>query len=133
METPVERRLRQRFVAKRRGEVCFWILLDEAELPAEDLSLEGFGISAEFPVTMGKVVPVTLKRAGVPDRIKAFAHAVNCSGDGIGAVVGFVFDRFEDDGAVRLQDWLTAHVLACATVKISEADASKIVSGPSLI
>ncbi|MEN9427028.1 MAG: hypothetical protein RLZZ220_1377, partial [Pseudomonadota bacterium] len=36
-------------------------------------------------------------------------------------------------GAIRLHDWLTVHVIATATVRISEREAAEIVSGPSLI
>jgi hypothetical protein len=41
-----ERRRRQRFVAKRWGSVCFWIVINGQRLPLNDLSLEGFSLPA---------------------------------------------------------------------------------------
>lgn len=39
-----ERRKRQRFVARRWGSVCFWVVIDGERLPVNDLSLEGFSV-----------------------------------------------------------------------------------------
>jgi len=39
----------------------------------------------------------------------------------------------QGDGVERLRDWLIAHVIMSATVRITEKDAAAIVNGPSLI
>ena len=39
-----ERRRRQRFVARRWGNVCFWVVIDGQRQPLNDLSLEGFSL-----------------------------------------------------------------------------------------
>ena len=47
--------------------------------------------------------------------------------------LGCRFLSFDDDGERRLHEWLTTHVMATATVRISEQEAAEIVRGPSLI
>lgn len=129
----VERRRRQRFVARRRGEYCFWALMDGERFPLQDLSIEGFGVQVFPAFALGKAFPVVLRRAGVPDEVRGLARAVNQVTLENGALGGFLFESLEADGRVRLEEWLTAHVLASATIPISEKDATAIVSGPSLI
>lgn len=129
----VERRRRQRFVAKRRGEFCFWALIEGERFPLQDLSIEGFGVQVFPGFELDKVFPFVLRRAGVPDEVRGLARAVNKVDAGVGALGGFLFESFEVDGRARLEEWLTAHVLASATVPISEKDATAIVSGRSLI
>ena len=51
----------------------------------------------------------------------------------LAGVLGCRFASLEGDGAMRLHDWLTIHVISTATVRISESEAAAIVSGPSLI
>ncbi len=128
-----ERRRRQRFVAKRRGEFCFWVLLDGQRLPLHDLSLEGFSMPHGETRPVGYKFRFVLQRAGVPDEIHGRATCVNHFGDPADLQAGCTFDLLEGDGLARLEDWLTAHVLANATVPITEKDATKIVSGPSLV
>lgn len=128
-----ERRSRQRFVARRRGEYCFWVTLSGERLPLEDLSLDGFGVDATLPLEIGAAVSFVMTRTGVPDRIAGSARVANRVPIGSGVLAGFVFESFEDDGRSRLEDWLAAHVLASATVPITERDAVAIVSGPSLV
>lgn len=129
----VERRRRQRFVAKRRGEFCFWALIDGERYPLQDLSIEGYGVRVFPSFELGKAFAFVLRRAGVPDEVRGMARAVNKVDAGVGTLGGFLFESFEADGRARLEEWLTAHVLASATVPISEKDATAIVSGPSLI
>ncbi|MBL8443192.1 MAG: PilZ domain-containing protein [Zoogloeaceae bacterium] len=129
----VERRRRQRFVAKRKGEFCFWALIEGERFPLQDLSIEGFGVQVFPGFELDKVFPFVLRRAGVPDEVRGRARAVNKVDVGVGALGGLLFESFEADGRARLEEWLTAHVLASATVPISEKDATAIVSGPSLI
>ncbi len=128
-----ERRKRQRFIAKRRGEYCFWALIDGERLPLLDLSLEGFGIPASSPPSSDRSFHFVLQRANVPDEISGRARVVNYLSSAEGGQAGCLFDSLDGEGASRLEDWLTAHVLASASVPITEKDASRIVSGPSLI
>lgn len=129
----IERRSRQRFVARWRGEYCFWALMDGERRPLVDLSLEGFAVPAARPAGTGEVFDFVLQRANVPDEIRGRARVVNHIDMPSGAQTGCLFVDLDGDGRDRLQDWLTAHVLANATVPISERDAASIVSGRSLI
>lgn len=126
-----ERRGRQRFVAQRRGADCFWARVDGQREPLSDLSLEGFGLSGAFEV--GRRIDVVLHRSAVPDEIRGTVKVANCFAGASGVQSGCVFETFEADGRERLRDWLVAHVIANATIPITEKDAERIVSGPSLI
>ncbi len=128
-----DRRGRQRFVAKRRGTHCFWVQWNGQREPLADLSLEGFAVSARIAQDDEGVFAVVLHRAGVPDQIAATARVANCFDGADGLQCGCLFEQFEGDGRERLHDWLVAHVIATASVPITEADAERIVSGPSLI
>jgi hypothetical protein len=127
-----ERRARQRFLAKRRGEHCFWAVIGGVRVALLDLSLEGFAMPAEVSPAGGSFEFV-LQRAGVPDEIRGRAQVVNRVGGPEGGQAGCLFDAIEGDGRERLAEWLTAHVLVNASVPITEKDAVAIVSGPSLI
>ena len=130
-ESAGERRGRQRFVALRRGSECFWVVFDEQREALTDLSLEGFGMPGAFEV--GRCFNVVLHRAGVPDQIRGTVRVANCFKGADGVQSGCVFESFAGDGKERLRDWLIAHVIANATIPITEKDAERIVSGPSLI
>lgn len=132
-QATTERRKRQRFVAQRRGEYCFWVLLDSERLPLLDLSLEGFSVPATSPLASDRTYHFVLQRARVPDEIRGSARVVNYIGNPAGGQAGCVFDSIDADGRERLEDWLTAHVLAGASLPITEKDAVHIVSGPSLV
>ena len=128
-----ERRARQRFVATRRGDICFWALVNGVRRPLNDLSLEGFSLPASADLETGHCFSFVLQREGVPDRIDGQARVVNQVGTGQERKAGCRFAEVDEEGVLRLKDWLVAHVLANATVRISERDAANIVSGPSLI
>ncbi|MBL8435957.1 MAG: PilZ domain-containing protein [Zoogloea sp.] len=128
-----ERRKRQRFVARRWGKVCFWAVIDGARLPVNDLSLEGFSVPFGAPLIEPRQVSFELSLDGIPERIFGVADTMNFSVGTDGGLLGCRFVSFEGDGAIRLHDWLTVHVIATATVRISEREAAEIVSGPSLI
>lgn len=130
---PLDRRKRQRFIAQRRGEYCFWVVLDGARVPLVDLSLEGFSVPASSPLASDRNHDFVLQRANVPDEIRGQAKAVNYIGAAAGGQAGCVFDSLEGDGKARLEEWLTAHVLANASIPINEKEAGQIVSGPSLV
>lgn len=127
-----ERRGRQRFIAQRRGSECFWAVVDgQPRLPLADLSLEGFGLSGTYDI--GRRMQVVLHRSAVPDEIRGTVKVANCFAGASGVQSGCVFESFEGDGRERLRDWLVAHVIANATIPITEKDAERIVLGPSLI
>ena len=128
-----ERRIHQRFVARLHGEPCFWALLGEERMALDDLSLEGFALSATPALTRGRQFDFTLRREGVPDAIRGRAEVVSLFGKGETAAAGCRILHFEDDGPERLHDWLVTHVIRSATVRITEKDAAAIVAGRSLV
>ena len=131
-----DRRQNQRFIARRSGTPCFWISYNNKteRIPLDDLSLEGFGILTSQPsVTIGGAFDFVLHREGLPDQIRGRANAVNHFSGTNGNVVGCRFISLEDDGAERLQEWLVAHVIINATIRITEKEALAIVKGRSLV
>jgi hypothetical protein len=126
-----ERRRIQRFLAMRRGEPWFWVVIDGERIPLRDISVDGFAITAEAPPAAGEAFDFVLHREGVPDQIRGRAQSVNF----IASVsqAGCRFVEMEADGMDRLRDWLIALVIMNASVRISEKDAAAIVAGPSLI
>jgi len=128
-----ERRSRQRFVARRWGAVCFWVHMDGVRQGLNDLSLEGFSVAAAAPPPEARSFDFALQLDGIPDEVRGVARTMNFVPEGSGGLLGCRFMSFEGDGAMRLHDWLMVHVIATASVRISEKDASAIVSGPSLI
>lgn len=126
-----ERRGKQRFVALRRGSECFWAQVDGRREPLSDLSLDGFGLTGAFEVS--RRIDVVLYRAAVPDEIRGTVKVANCFAGAGGVQSGCVFESLEGGGRERLRDWLIAHVIANATLPITEKDAERIVCGPSLI
>lgn len=128
-----ERRSRQRFVAKWRGDYCFWVVIEGERKPLVDLSLEGFAVLADSPSRSDQSIAFVLQRSAVPDEIRGLARVVNHLSGPEGGQIGCVFEQLEGDGRERLEDWLTAHVLMNASVPISEKEAAMIVAGPSLI
>lgn len=129
----VEKRGRQRFLATRRGEVCFWVLVGDQKLALNDLSPEGFAYPSSTPPPSGRSFEFVLQRSSVPDEIRGQAQVVNYLQGPDGGQAGCRFVKLEGDGAERIEDWLIAHVLANATVRITEKDARAIVAGGSLI
>ncbi len=130
-----ERRRVQRFVARRRGDPCFFALIGGARVPLNDLSAEGFSMQAAEAPALGEAFAFVLQREGVPDEIRGRAIAANFippQGGELGQA-GCRFVDIEADGAERVRDWLIAHVIMTASVRISEKDAAAIVAGPSLI
>ncbi len=132
-EAEGERRRRQRFVARRWGSVCFWVHMDGQRLPVNDLSLEGFSVLLGAPPVEPKTFGFVLQLEGIPDEIRGEARTMNFVFGADGGQLGCRFLSFEGEGAARLHDWLTIHVIATATVRISEKEAAAIVSGPSLV
>jgi len=128
-----ERRQRQRFQAVRDGKPCFFVLIGEARIPLIDLSLEGFAIAADAGIAPQQEFDFVLRLSDIPDKIRGRARAMNkVPGEGEGQI-GCRFESFEREGAVDLKEWLTAHVISTASVRISEKEATAIVTGRSLI
>lgn len=130
-----ERRTRQRFLAQRRGEPCFWVTVGGSRLPLADISLEGFSMPA-LPGVAQQGFDFVLQRADVPDRIAGRAVVVSpaAAEDGGGQqLLGCRFADLPAEELHRLQDWLVAHVIMNATVRITEKDATAIVLGRSLV
>ncbi len=128
-----ERRKRQRFVAKRWGNACFWVLVDGQRLALIDLSLEGFSMPASAPLQEQRTFPFVLQIEGIPDEIHGEARTVNFVVGEEGGQIGCCFVSFVGEGDARLHDWLTVHLISTATLRISEKEAAAIVAGPSLI
>jgi hypothetical protein len=131
-----ERRRCQRFIARRWGDVCFWVVIDGARQPLNDLSVEGFSVAASAAPPEAHDFAFALQLDGIPDEIRGFARTMNfvpgAEGESVGQL-GCSFLSFDADGAARLLEWLTVHVITTASVRISEKDAAAIVTGPSLI
>lgn len=132
-QTLGERRRRQRFIARRWGSVCFWVLIDGARLPLNDLSLEGFSVPCGAPLAAPRAFAFVLQLEGIPDEIRGEACTMNFVDGADGGQLGCRFLSFAGEGAERLREWLTAHLISTATVRISEQEAAEIVAGPSLI
>lgn len=128
-----ERRGRQRFLAKWRGEYCFWVVIAGERRPLLDLSMEGFAIQASSPPESGQSFDFVMQHANVPNEICGTARVVNYLSGPAGGQAGCLFVSLEPNGLARLEDWLTTHVLLNASVPITEKEAAKIVSGRSLI
>lgn len=128
-----ERRQRQRFLAKRGDATCFWVAFDGKRIPLIDLSLEGFSIAAAAPPKDNQTFAFELRLEGIPDKIKGQAQHVNFVPGEPEGQMGFRFASLEGEGAMRLHEWLTIHVIATASVRITAKEAEKIVEGPSLI
>lgn len=126
-----ERRRYQRFIARRGGEACFWLLNAEQRIALNDLSSEGFSIPLVVPPQMDARFSFILAREGVPDRIEGEAEVANYIASQ--SQLGCRFVSFDGNGADKLRDWLVAHVLMTASVRITEKEAEMIVSGGSLI
>lgn len=128
-----ERRRRQRFVARRDGAYCFSVVIEGGRLPVLDLSLEGFSVPAETPPQADRQFEFALRRNGHEGEIRGMARMVNFVGSVSGGQAGCMFDTFEGDGRSRLEAWLREHVYAVAAVPITPDEASRIVTGPSLV
>lgn len=128
-----ERRQRQRFLAQRSGTTCFSVAFDGKRIPLIDLSLEGFSIASLTPPKDNEPFTFELRLEGIPDKVKGLAQQINFVPGEPEGQIGCCFTSFEGEGAMRLHEWLTIHVIASASVRITAKEAEKIVEGPSLI
>ena len=128
-----ERRQRQRFLAKRSGTTWFSVAFNGNSVPLVDLSLEGFSIASSTPPASDEAFAFELRLEGIPDKVKGAARQINFVPGEPEGLIGCNFIAFEGEGAARLHEWLTIHVIASASVRITAKEAEKIVEGPSLI
>lgn len=128
-----ERRSRQRFLAQWHGEYLFWVVIAGERRPLVDLSMEGFAVQASSPPQSDQVFDFVMQHAKVPNEICGTARVVNYLNLPAGGQAGCLFVSLDAKGLTTLEDWLTAHVLLNASVPISEKEAARIVSGPSLV
>lgn len=127
-----ERRKFQRFMATRRGDTCFWVVVDGERYPLIDLSLEGFCMPTAKNKGIGDVFDFEL-RLDFGDRIGGKAIVANIVAGNRGEQLGCRFQNLGNERVTQLREWLTSHVIAQASVRISVAEAEKIVTGPSLV
>lgn len=128
----VEVRSIQRIMASREGRPAFWLLRGEDRLPLYDLSLEGFAVSGAQGFVRGVRTAFCIARAGSGQAVCGEAEAVNQFGGEQGRT-GFRIVSVAAEDQRRLHAWLAEHVLDCAGVPISEADAAAVVAGRSII
>ena len=64
-------------MARRWGNVCFWVVIDGARLPVNDLSLEGFSVPFGAPLVEPRQVGFELSLDGIPERIFGVAETMN--------------------------------------------------------
>ena len=92
-----ERRKRQRFVARRWGSVCFWVVIDGERLPVNDLSLEGFSVPYGAPLIEPRQLGFELSLDGIPERIFGVAETMNFTVGESGGQLGCRFLSFEGE------------------------------------
>lgn len=132
--TPVERRARQRILVHRPGQPSFVMRVAQTELGLVDLSLEGFAVRQSTPPAAGEPFDFELRHEEGAAPVTGRAVAVNFlrSAEPASGQVGCRFLAFEGDGAARLRAWLAQHVAAVSALPVTEAEATAIVSGPSI-
>lgn len=128
----VDHRRIQRIAARREGRPVFWLQIGGNRLPLDDLSLEGFGITGAGQYRPGMAVSFILLRDDDAALVRGEGEVANQFG-GCGGRTGFHIRAMAEEDRKRLHAWLAAHVIACASVPISEEDAAALVSGPSII
>lgn len=97
-----------------------------------DISIDGFSVSDDAGLSLGQELPFELS-LDFGDRIRGRTKVVNALDTPAGKHFGCCFTEFEGTGASQLKEWLTIHVMVSATVRITPAEAEKIVIGPSLV
>ncbi len=128
-ETSFERRQRQRFAAVRDGKPCIEVVIHERRLALIDLSLDGFGVTSSPDCPEGEFDFVMRLIDGFGDKVKGRAVAVNQAG----GQTGCRFVDLDEASEKILQEWLTVIVICGASVRLTPADATAIVTGPSLV
>lgn len=128
-ETSFERRQRQRFAAIRDGKPCIEVVINERRLALIDLSLDGFGVPANTDCPEGEFEFVMRLIDGFGDKVKGRAVAVNQAA----GQTGCRFVDLDEASEKILQEWLTVIVICGASVRLTPADATAIVTGPSLV
>jgi hypothetical protein len=132
-EAEMERRKRQRFLARRWGEICFWMNLPGQRLPVHNLSLEGFSVPLAQPLPEGQSFEFRLEMVGEAGEVVGQACPRNFFSTPDGCEQGCRIEALSDADRALLRAWLIRHVMATTTLPLSEEEAEQIVSGPSII
>jgi hypothetical protein len=132
-ETDMERRKRQRFVARRWGDICFWIHVGAMRLPVHNLSLEGFSVPLAQALPMGQHFAFRLEMVGEEGEVSGMASPRNFFMTPEGSEQGCRMESLSGEARALLHAWLIRHVMATTTLPLSEEEAAQIVSGPSII
>lgn len=132
-EAEIERRKHQRFVARRWGEICFWMKLSGLRLPVHNLSLEGFSVPLAQPLPEGQRFEFHLEMVGESGEVVGEACPRNFFSTPDGCEQGCRIEALSDADRALLRTWLIRHVMATTTLPLSEEEAEQIVSGPSII
>lgn len=133
MSATEERRQRQRFAALRDGKACIEILIDGQRTPLMDLSLDGFSLSADFPLPEGAFDFSLRLIDGFGDKVRGSARIMNHAGQGSSALTGCRILSLNEGCEKTLLEWLVVIVICSASVRLTPHEAEAIVQGPSLI
>ncbi len=131
-DLPLERRQIQRIFTSGLADATFFCVISGRRWPLIDLSLAGFALPASA-ASQGQRFALVLMCAGKAESIHVFARVVNYLNSPAGEQVGCLFDDITDEQSALLRAWLVEYVLGNASVPIDEADAIRIVTGPSLV
>ena len=133
MNTPQERRTRQRIVTVQAGQPRFWLMWGGQRLQLQDLSLEGFAVAASTPPNSAEPFEFVIEHEGDSTTVSGRAQVVNHLARAGGGLAGCRFVELLGDGGPNLAKWLAGHVIACSAVPLREDEAERIVAGPSII
>lgn len=132
LDSPVERRARQRIPVQRPGQPGFALRVEGAELELLDLSLEGFAVRLSTPPPAGHPFAFELRHGGGPVTGRAVVVNFLRSAEPDSGQAGCRFLALEGDGAARLRAWLADCVAAASTLPLTADEATAIVSGASI-
>lgn len=133
MNAPHERRTRQRIVTVQAGQPRFWLVWGGQRLELQDLSLEGFAVSALTPPGSDQPFEFVIEHEGDTSIVSGRAQVVNYLARAGAGLAGCRFVELFGEGEAALSRWLAGHVIACSALPLREEDAARIVAGPSII
>ena len=133
MNAPQERRTRQRIVTLQEGQPRFWLLRAGERAQLQDLSLEGFAVCVSTPPRSDEAFDFVIEHEGEPGTVKGRAQVVNFISRPGGGLAGCRFVELYEEGGTVLASWLAGHVIACSALPLREEDATRIVTGPSIV
>jgi hypothetical protein len=135
MEEVNERRTRQRVVVDQEGRDDFQLEFDGHPVTVRDVSIDGFAMVAATAPDAHRPVAFRLTHQQLPGVVSGRAQVVNFVHGPTpgGGIAGCRIVDMGEDGHDTLVRWLSHHVVAVASVPLSEDEARKIVDGPSLV